>query len=121
MTYLETPYAKDWKLSINAFRVTDKPKFDNGAKSAYYFPEKEAIIDTFSPYIKIPKSIGVQAFSKFVHDVQVNDVNGLLEGSCDLSRYHTISLFVNDRYYVKMVPDAYVIDIGEGDMCYLPF
>jgi len=53
--------------------VTDKPKFDNGAKSAYYFDEKEAIIDSFSPYIKIPKSIGVQAFAKFVHGVQVDN------------------------------------------------
>jgi len=58
--------------------VTDKPKFDNGAKSAYYFPEKEAIIDTFSPYIKLPKSIGVQAFAKFVHGVQINNIDGLL-------------------------------------------
>ena len=51
----------------------------------------------------------------------MNSENGLLEGSCDLSAYHTISLFVNDRYYVKLVPDAYVIDVGDGDKCYLPF
>ena len=96
-------------------------KFPNGSTSAFYFPETEAIIDTFSPYIKLPKSIGVQAFSKFVHGVQVNNLNGLLEGSCDLSTYHTLSLFVNDRYYVKLVPDAYVIDVGDGEKCYLPF
>lgn len=118
---METPYAQDWKLTINAFRVTDKPKFENGAKSAFFFPQTDAILDTFSPFIKIPKSIGVQAFAKFIHGVTVNNTDGTLVGSCDLEKYHTISLFVNDRYYVKIVPEAYVIDIGHGDYCYLPF
>ena len=59
LQYLEAPYSNEWKLSINAFRVTDKPKFPNGSASAFFFPEFEAVIDTFSPYIKLPKAIGV--------------------------------------------------------------
>jgi len=82
---MDTPYANEWKLSINAFRVTDKPKFPNGSISAFYFPETEVIIDTFSPYIKIPKSIDVLTYSKFTHGINLNSETGLLEGSCDLS------------------------------------
>lgn len=80
--------------------------------SAFYFPEKEAFIDTFNPFIKIPSSISIQTFSKFLHGVDINNNDGMLVGSCDLKEYHTISLFVNDRYYVKIIPEAYVIDIG---------
>ena len=38
-------------------------------------------------------------------------------GTCDLSKYHSISLYVNDRYYFKLTPDAYVVDIGHSDQC----
>ena len=69
LTYLENPYGKDWQFSINAFRVSDKPKFPNGSKTSFFFDAKPAYIDTFSPYIKIPKSLGVSAFAKFFHDV----------------------------------------------------
>lgn len=102
--------------------MTDKPKFDNGAKSAFYFEAKEAYLDSFSPYIKIPKSIGVQTFARFIHELTFDNEEGMLLGPCDLSLYHTISLFVNDRYYVKLVPEAYVINIGKGsDKCFVPF
>ena len=42
MVYLDAPYEKQWKVTINAFRVGNKPTFKNGAKSAFYFPEKDA-------------------------------------------------------------------------------
>jgi len=38
-----------------------------------------------------------------------------------MSLYNEISLFVNDRYYVKLVPESFVIDIGQVDRCFLPF
>ena len=38
-----------------------------------------------------------------------------------MSVYNEISLFVNDRYYVKLVPESFVIDIGKVDRCFLPF
>lgn len=28
---------------------------------------------------------------------------------------------MNDRYYVKLVPESYVIDIGKKEQCFLPF
>jgi len=30
-TYLETPYKNRWEVKINAFRVGEKPTFENGA------------------------------------------------------------------------------------------
>ena len=42
-------------------------------------------------------------------------VDGVLMGTCDLAKYHSISLYVNDRYYFKLSPDAYVVDIGHAD------
>lgn len=123
MVYLDAPYEKQWKVSINAFRVGNKPTFKNGAKSAFYFPEKEAFLDSFNPYIKIPHSVGTQVFSAFFHDQPDirSDDDGLLYGPCDINLYQDISLFVNDRYYVKLVPESYVIDIGKKDQCFLPF
>jgi hypothetical protein len=38
-----------------------------------------------------------------------------------MSLYNEISLFLNDRYYVKLVPESFVIDIGRVDRCFLPF
>jgi hypothetical protein len=42
-------------------------------------------------------------------------------GPCDVNKYDSISLFVNDRYYLKMVPESFVIDIGNRDKCFIPF
>ena len=121
MTYLENPYGKDWVVSINAFRVSEKPTFPNGAKTAFYFDEKPAYFDTFTPYIKIPKSIGVEVFAKFFHDVQFKVRDNLMMGPCDVNKYNTITLFINDRYNVKLVPESFVIDVGDRDYCFIPF
>ena len=40
-------------------------------------------------------------------------------GSCDLSIYHTISLFINERYYFKLSPESYVINIGQTERCFI--
>ena len=120
LTFIETPYDKDWKLTINAFRIGEKPTYDNGAKTAFYFEEKDAYLDSFSPYIKIPNSIAIPAFAKMLHGIKYERIDGLLFGPCDLDQYHTISLFVNDRYYLKLAPETFVIDIGNKDKCFLP-
>lgn len=120
LTFIETPYDRDWKLSINAFRIGEKPTYDNGAKTAFYFEEKDAYLDSFSPYIKIPNSIAIPAFAKMFHGVKYERIDGLLFGPCDLDQYHTISLFVNDRYYIKLAPETFVIDVGNKDKCFLP-
>lgn len=31
LTYLEVPYKPTWTLTINAFRIGEKPSFSNGA------------------------------------------------------------------------------------------
>ena len=67
LTFIDTPYDRDWKLTINAFRVGEKPTFSNGAKSAFYTDQKDAYLDSGSPYLKIPHSIAIQTFSKFLH------------------------------------------------------
>jgi hypothetical protein len=96
--------------------------FPSGVKTAYYFDEYPAKLDTFSPYIKIPKSIGVQVFNMFFHESHYEIVDDLLVGSCDLEEYWSISLFVNDRYYVKLAPESFVIDVGLGNnKCFIPF
>jgi len=84
LTFIETPYEKDWKLSINAFKIGEKPTFPNGAKTAFYFKEYPAYLDSNSPYIKIPKSIAIQTFAKFLHGVSYQRIDGLLFGPCDL-------------------------------------
>ncbi len=76
-------------------------------------------MDTFSPQIKFPKSGSVQIFSKMLHGIDYQVVDGILMGSCDLSIYHTISLFINERYYFKLTPESYVINIGHTDKCYI--
>ena len=60
MTFLKTPYGKLWTMRINAFKVTDKPLFENGAKNAFYLDNaRTAILDVFSPYLKLPSSSAV--------------------------------------------------------------
>lgn len=56
-----------------------------------------------------------------LHEIKYEIVDGLLMGPCDKSKYATVSLFINDKYYFKLTPDAYVLDIGQGDRCFLPF
>jgi len=101
--------------------VSDLPRFENGAKNAFFFDQTDAYLDTFSPYIKLPKSLGSVIFSKFFHGVQYDSFDDVLVGSCDLSKYNSISLFINNRYYFKMTPETFVIDIGYSDKCFIPF
>jgi len=42
-------------------------------------------------------------------------------GPCDLNKYQTINLFVNDQFYIKMQPESFVIDIGKRGKCFVPF
>jgi len=37
ITFVATPYARQWTMKINAFKVTDKPRFANGAKNSFFF------------------------------------------------------------------------------------
>ena len=121
MTFLELQYSPFWQISINAIRVGEKPTFANGAKSAFYFGEKKAILDTFTPYIRLPRTVGQTLFSTMFHDQEeVRLENGLLMGSCDTSKYSSINFFVNDRYYVKLQPESFVIDIGVKGRCFVP-
>lgn len=88
LTYLELMYSKYWQLSVSAIRIGEKPKFDNGSPAAYYFPEKIAILDTFSPYIRLPRTLGTALFSEIFHntaDIRVE--NDLLMGPCNLGLY----------------------------------
>ena len=121
LTFLESPYSSEWEFTINGFRVGEKPTFPSGAKTAYYTQEYKAKLDSFSPYIKIPRSIGVVTFNQFFHETPYQVVDDLLVGPCDLSKYWSISLFVNDRYYVKLAPESFVIDVGLEDQCFVPF
>ena len=60
-------------------------------------------------------------FSKFFHDVtELNQENDMLLGPCDLSKYQSINLFVNDRYYLKLLPESFVVDIGLRAKCLIP-
>jgi hypothetical protein len=121
LTYLEIPYGPTWTVTINAFRIGEKPSFSNGAQNAFYFPEAVANLDTFSPFIKLPKTLGPAMFSKFFHDVpDLNQDNGMLLGPCDLSKYQSINLFVNDRYYLKLLPESFIVDIGLKSKCFIP-
>ena len=42
-------------------------------------------------------------------------------GPCDVNLYSSINLFINDRYYVKLMPESFVIDIGVLGKCFIPF
>ena len=122
LTYLEVPYKDRWQVKINAFRVGKKPTFDNGSKSAFYHDDKVAVIDSFSPYIKLPASIAVQIYSKFFHEVPgIQQEKDILLGPCDTSKYSSINLFVNDRFYIKLMPESFVVDIGVRGKCLIPF
>ena len=121
LTFLETSYDPLWKFTINGFRVGEKPKFPNGKTTAFYTEQYDAILDTFNPYIKIPKSIATQVFNIIMHETQYELIDDMLMGPCTLDSYWSVSLFVNDRYYIKLAPESFVMDIGKGDKCFLPF
>jgi len=79
-------------------------------------------LDSFSPYIKLPLSIGTTMFAKFFHEINgLTQENDILMGPCDTSLYSSINLFINDRYYVKLMPESFVIDIGQRGKCFIPF
>ena len=42
-------------------------------------------------------------------------------GPCDINLYNSITLFFNDRYNVKLMPESFVIDIGDREKCFIPF
>ena len=112
MIFIKVPYGQEWQVSISAFKVTDQPLFDNGAKNSFYIDSVPAYLDTFSPFIKLPKTGSAQIFAKMLHGIDYRVVDGILMGTCDLSFYHTISLYINDKHYFKLQPESYVIDIG---------
>jgi hypothetical protein len=35
MIFIKVPYGQEWQVSISAFKVTDQPLFDNGAKNSF--------------------------------------------------------------------------------------
>lgn len=37
-----------------------------------------------------------------LHGIDYRVVDGILMGTCDLSVYHTISLFINEKLYFKL-------------------
>lgn len=57
IVYFDTPYKQNWELRINAFRVGEKAKFEDGSEAQFYFEEKAAVLDTYAPYILLPKSL----------------------------------------------------------------
>ena len=67
MVFLDAPYSDKWEVEISAIRVGDSNYFDNGSKSAFYFHGQRAFLDSFSPTIKLPKSIQVEIYAKFFH------------------------------------------------------
>lgn len=122
LIYLDTPFASTWQLKISGFRVGDKPTFNNGATSAFNIDTKVAYLDSFSPYFKLPSSCAPEIFAKFFHEVtDISKQDELLMGPCDMSMYSPLHLFVNDQYYLKIMPESYVIDIGIRGRCFLPF
>ena len=54
-----------------------------------------------------------------LHGVKFEVIDGMLVGPCDRPQYHNISLFVNDQFYFKMTPEAYVLDVGHEDDCFI--
>ena len=120
LKFLKTPYAREWQVSISAIKVGDG-LFSNGAKSAFAFDSKPAYLDSFSPYIQVPKTGGIALYALILHDIEYEVVDGLLMGPCDKSKYRPVSLLVNAKYFFKLSPDSFVLDIGQGDKCFLPF
>jgi len=55
------------------------------------------------------------------HETHYQIYDDLLVGPCELDEYWSVSLFVNDRYYVKLAPESFVLDVGYGDKCFIPF
>lgn len=99
-------------MKIGAFQVGENSTFSNGADSAFFLKEpKVAVLDTFSPTIKVPSSSADQIFSLIFHGLQYTVSNKLLLGPCDKSLYHAIHLH-NGKTYFVLHPDTYVIDIG---------
>ena len=116
----EVPYERKWRLTMNGFRVGDKTKFKNGARSSFKVPEAAAYLDTFSPHISIPRSYGGEIFSYFFHGLDYDSImDDVLVGTCDLSYYFDLYFFINDKYYLKIQPSSYIIDIGYSDKCFI--
>lgn len=115
LTYLDVPYKEFWSLNVNAYRLGDKPLLEDGSKSGYYFKDTVAILDTFSPFVKLPKSIAPQLIEKFFGpETEIEDRNAsILMGSCDLAKYKPINFFVNDRFYMKLTPESFVVNINQ--------
>jgi hypothetical protein len=68
ITYVKMPYKKRWEMKIGAFQVGENTTFSNGADSAFILEEpKVAVLDTFSPTIKVPSSSANQIFSLIFH------------------------------------------------------
>jgi len=60
-------------------------------------------------------------FAKMFHEmVGLHNDDGLLMGPCDIQKYDSINLFINDRYYIKLMPESFVIDIGVPGKCFIP-
>jgi len=56
----------------------------------------------------------------FHENTQLKQEDDLLMGPCDLTKYQSINLFINDQFYVKLVPESFVIDIGVRGKCFVP-
>ena len=113
IVYFDTPYKQEWQVRINAFRVGDSQYYSDGLTSQFYFDEKAAILDTYGPYILLPKSLSSTIMKKLQYGkAKIESKNGLMLGPCDPTDYNALSFFVNDRYFVQLDPKSFVIDIG---------
>lgn len=66
---MHIPYGRKWEVEIGGFQIGPSRTLDNGLDSSFYFDKMKATLDTFNPFIMLPKEAGLTIFSKFLYGV----------------------------------------------------
>ena len=95
-----------WLMKVDGFRVGTSLNLTTGETAAYLTPNASAsIVDTGTSLVYVPSSIWTTFAATFLlaHPKTSLQSNGLMIGSCNVSDYKSVFLYVNGTY-LEMTP-----------------
>ncbi|CDW82048.1 asp domain containing protein [Stylonychia lemnae] len=109
---VDIPLVKDyfWKSYIEGFRYGETEKSASNEIRAYSTSQVEAIFDTGTSLIYPPTKIYEKLLSIITQNHPEHYVkNGIHYGTCDLSTYESIFLYIDSKYF-EITPKSFVFD-----------
>lgn len=120
LVWLDMRNSYFWLSSSNAFRIGTSEEFPDGSTAAYRTDNYNALFDTGTSFVYIPKSngsalpnvnieIGKDVMEMLLRNQDYKIVSGVYHASCNRADYDSLYLRIGDLW-MELNPDAFVID-----------